>query len=503
MRSKSKKFLFPIALLSLALALSSCTKQESEFVVNADGTMSGTNLAIIPQNVSGSFSGLDFVWDIQTPHEIINITFDSRDVCSATNAKFFVVEGAIADLNYATIRLEIANSDHSVYAYGDVSESSNVEGDTYVKIPNLHLIPKSGNNADCAYLDTINSGALALAPQNFSGDLGSLEFPVNVLQIANIPPAERLHYFLLSQIVPNLGDSEENARYPENHECYSFLQEERFDVLNDRQLMPGEFLELVRQSEVFGVKRTDTSWESSCSFSNIPLSALSRELPGDSDLPELDPSGMWRVASDDVTWDYLAETYDPNQEVQEINMDGVYSPEEMTALVFALETGYSTNMKISGVVLSTNGTLDSAKNSVSWSTSGVWGGSNLTIPGGADMREPQMNVLVGNTVSFLANKSTWSNATTFGGLKSKLPSLKKPSVDVIQIVGIKKFGLTGATATANLKIVKKRVTAIKNKLKAAKVKADIEVVYLTPNSITGGDSKYANKVVVRALTNGR
>jgi hypothetical protein len=147
--------------------------------------------------------------------------------------------------------------------------------------------------------------------------------------------------------------------------------------------------------------------------------------------------------------------------------------------------------------------LDSTKNSVSWSTSGVWGGSNLTIPGGADMREPRMNVLVGNTVSFLANKSTWSNATTFGGLKSKLSSLKKSSVDVIQIVGIKKFGLTGAAATANLKIVKKRVTAIKNKLQAAKVNADIEVVYLTPNSITGGDSKYANKVVVRALTNER
>jgi hypothetical protein len=86
-------------------------------------------------------------------------------------------------------------------------------------------------------------------------------------------------------------------------------------------------------------------------------------------------------------------------------------------------------------------------------------------------------------------------------LKSKLTSLKKSSVDVIQIVGIKKFGLTGSAAAANLKIVKKRVTAIKNKLQAAKVKADIEVVYLTPSSITGGDSKYANKVVVQPISN--
>lgn len=499
MRSKSKKFLLPIALLTLVLALSACTKQESDLVLNADGTLSGELTTLVPDNVTTNFGFLDFAWDIQTPFEIINITAESRDGCTATNARFYVAEGEVSGLNYAAIRLDIADAERTVYAEGDVSASSN-DGDIYIEIAQLQLVPKSENNSDCAYLDTVNSGALALANNSLNYTLGSLNLDNNILQIANIPPSERIHYLLLTQM--NAGDLQENLRWPEGLQCTSQLSDSRFDLLNDRQLMPGEFLALVEEIDEIKLYKEQTGWISSCEFTGISLSALSRELPEDTEPPSLDPNGLWRISEDGMTWDFLAETLAPGDEILEINMDGTYTSDEMRAILYALETGTEIDLSVSGVVLATNGDFDQSKNKVSWSTAGVWSGPpGFTIPGGADMREPRMNVLVGNAVSFVANKSTWSNATTFGGLKAKLASLKKSSVDVIQIVGIKKYGLTGSAAAANLKIVQKRVKAIKNKLQAAKVKADIEVVYLTPNSITGGDSKYANKVVVQPISN--
>ncbi len=498
MRTKSKKFILPIALLTLVLALSACTKQESDLVLNADGTLSGELITEIPDNITSNFIFVDFIWEIQTPLEIINVTAESRDGCTATNARFYVAEGQVSGLNYASIRLDIANAERTVYAYGDVTSSSN-EGDTYVEIAQLQLVPKSENSSDCAYLDSVNSGALALASNGVDYTLGSLNFDNNVLQIANIPPSERMHYILLTQIA-NAG-AEENSRWPEGQRCTSKLSDSRFDLLNDRQLMPGEFLALLEEIDGIKVQKEQTRWITSCEFSEISLSALSRALPEDPEPPSPDSSGLWRIAEDGITWDFLAQTINPEEEILEINMDGVYSSNEMQAIVFALETGTEIDLSVSGVVLSTNGDFDQSKNKVSWSTSGIWGGSpSLTIPGGADMREPSMNVLVGNTVAFKTNKTTWSKAKTFGGLKSKLASLKKASVDTIQIVAIKKFGLSGAAATSNQKLLEKRVIAIKNKLTAAKVKADIEVVYLTPNSITGGDNKYANKVVVQPIT---
>jgi hypothetical protein len=473
-------------------------------MVNADGTVSGELTTVISDNITQNFGFLDDFWQIQTPLEVINITMDSRSACSASGVKFYVASGEYIGLEYANIRLDIADSAHSVYGYGEVSGFSDIEGDSYIEIENLVLYAKSGNDSDCAYLDTVNSGAIAFASNNYSESLGSLDFPIGILQLANIPPAERIHYGLYNQIRAN-SEYQENDRYPETAQCDDILSDQKFDVLNDRQLMPGEFLSLVSDLEEISVHRLETAWETSCNFTNIPLTALSRVLPEDTEEPSLDPSGRWTISSDGLSWDYLAENYSPDDSenpVMEINMDGVYTPEEMQAIIFALETGYQTNMTIAGVVFSTNGDFNAAKNSVSWNTAGIWGGSpSITIPGGADMRQPSINVLVGHSVSFKANKATWSNATTFGGLKAKLASLKSASIDTIQIIGIKKIGLSGAAATANQKLVQKRVTAIKNKLNAAKVKADIEIVYLTPNSVDGGDSKYANKVVVQTITN--
>jgi hypothetical protein len=228
---------------------------------------------------------------------------------------------------------------------------------------------------------------------------------------------------------------------------------------------------------------------------------MSRKLPGDETDPELDERGLWKLASDEVSWEYFARFVDSEDIPMELNMDGNYTSDEMNAIYWALGTGRDATFTINGVVLSTNGEFDANKNSVYWITAGMWGGNTNTIPDGVTAAEPYLNALVGHVVSFKANKSSWSSSKTLGGLKSKLTSLKASSIDTIRIVGIKKFGSTGSSATSNLKIVKKRVAAIKKKLKAAKVKADIEVVYLTPQSTDGGDSKYANKVVVQTIGN--
>jgi hypothetical protein len=209
---------------------------------------------------------------------------------------------------------------------------------------------------------------------------------------------------------------------------------------------------------------------------------------------------MCKLPSDLVSWEYFALSVESEFIPMELNMDGNYTSDEMNAIYFALETAREATFTINGVVLSTNGEFDANKNSVYWITAGIWG-LNTTIPDGVTAAEPYLNALVGHVVSFKANKSSWSSSKTLGGLKSKLTSLKASSIDTIRIVGIKKFGSTGSSASSNLKIVKKRVAAIKKKLKAAKVKADIEVVYLTPQSTDGGDSKYANKVVVQTIGN--
>jgi hypothetical protein len=506
MRNKSRKFLVPIAFVLLSLILSGCLKNEGMLTVNANGTVSGTGTTFLSDDLNadwlyGPDSPFTYVYDLNTPIEITNITFGNLNGCVAEDVKLWIPNEHPTDVSWAEFRIDVANTAKTVYGSGNITDQSDDGPESYYQLDEVTLIPKSGNEIDCAYFESIDSGAVAVSDDQFTNSLGNPAIGLSMLQIANIPPAERAHYFILAQTGYGVEDGY-YTRYPESAACDLDRSDSRFDILNDRQLMPGEFLALLREKDLLNVKRDDAGWTLYCNYSNISLSNLSRKLPDDEVEPNVEESGLWKLASDEVSWEYFAEVANPEDNNLEINMDGNYTSDEMNAIYFALETGIESTFTINGVVLSTNGDFDENKNSVYWITAGIWGGpGGNTIPDGVTAAEPYLNALVGHVVTFKANKSSWSSSKTLGGLKSKLTSLKASSIDTIRIVGIKKFGLTGSSATSNLKIVKKRAAAIKKKLKAAKVKADIEVVYLTPQSTDGGDSKYANKVVVEVINN--
>jgi hypothetical protein len=507
MQNKSRKLLVPIAFVLLSLVLSGCVKNDFSLTVNADGTISGTGTTSINDDIFASWiygpdSPYTYIYDLSTPIEIINITFDDLSNCFAENVILSIPPGSPLDVSKAEFRIDVANKDKTVYGFGDITDHYDDDVTAYYQLDNVTLIPKSGNQNDCQYFETINSGAVAVSNNHFMNSLGNPDIGLSMLQIANIPPAERPHYMVLAETGYINPDDAYYIRYPENAACDLDRLDSRFDVLNDRQLMPGEFLALLREKDSLNVKRDDAGWTLYCNYSNISLSNLSRKLPDDMVDPNLDEGGLWKLATDGVSWEYFAEVANPVNNKLEINMDGTYTNDEMESIYQSLELGMESTYTINGVVLSTNGDFDVNKNSVYWLTSGNFFDEDAPIiPNGITAAQPYLNALVGHVVTFKANKSSWSSSKTLGGLKSKLTSLKASSIDTIRIVGIKKFGLTGSSATSNLKIVKKRVAAIKKKLKASKVKADIEVVYLTPQSTDGGDSKYANKVVVQTIGN--
>ena len=507
MRNKSRKFLVPIAFVLLSLILTGCVKNDFTLTVNADGTITGTGTTSINDDIYSKWiygfdSPFTYIYDLSTPIEIINITFDDLSNCVAENVKLYIPIENPLDVSKAEFRLDVANKDKTVYGFGDITDHYDDGITAYYQLDNVTLIPKSGDQNDCQYFETINSGAVAVSNSDFTNSLGNPDIGLSILQMANIPPAERPHYLILVESGYLSDDDVYHSRYPESAACDLDRLDSRFDVLNDRQLMPGEFLALLREKDLLNVKRDDAGWTLYCNYSNISLSNMSRKLPDDIVDPNLDESGLWKLATDGVSWEYIAEVANPDNNKLEINMDGNYTSDEMESIYQSLELGTESTFTINGVVLSTNGDFDSKKNSVYWLTAGnLFDEDAPIIPNGITAALPYLNALVGHVVTFKANKSSWSSSKTLGGLKSKLTSLKASSIDTIQIVGIKKFGLTGSSATSNLKIVKKRVAAIKKKLKAAKVKADIEVVYLTPQSTDGGDSKYANKVVVEVINN--
>lgn len=503
MRNKSRKFLVPIAFVLLSLILSGCLKNEDLLTVNANGTVSGTGTTFLSDDLNadwlyGPDSPFTYIYDLNTPIEITNITFGDLNGCVAEDVKLWIPNEHPTEVTRAEFRIDVANTAKTVYGSGIITDQSDDGPESYYQLDEVTLIPKSGNEIDCAYFESIDSGAVAVSDNYFDNSLGNPAIDLGLLQIANIPPAERAHYFVLLETGFGVEDGY-YTRYPESAACDLDRSDSRFDILNNRQLMPGEFLTLLREKGLLNVKRDDTGWTLYCNYSSVALTDMSRKLPGDETDPELDEGGLWKLASDEVSWEYFARTVDSEDIPMELNMDGNYTSDEMNAIYWALEIGRESTFTINGVVLSTNGEFDANKNSVYWITAGIWGGN--TIPDGVTAAEPYLNALVGHVVSFKANKSSWSSSKTLGGLKSKLTSLKASSIDTIRIVGIKKFGSTGSSASSNLKIVKKRVAAIKKKLKAAKVKADIEVVYLTPQSTDGGDSKYANKVVVQTIGN--
>lgn len=503
MRNKSRKFLVPIAFVLLSLILSGCLKNEDLLTVNANGTVSGTGTTFLSDDLNadwlyGPDSPFTYIYDLNTPIEITNITFGDLNGCVAEDVKLWIPNEHPTEVTRAEFRIDVANTAKTVYGSGIITDQSDDGSESYYQLDEVTLIPKSGNEIDCAYFESIDSGAVAVSDNYFDNSLGNPAIDLSLLQIANIPPAERAHYFVLMETGSWVEDGY-YTRYPESAACDLDRSDSRFDVLNNRQLMPGEFLTLLREKDLLNVKRVDTGWMLYCNYSSVALTDMSRKLPGDETDPELDEGGLWKLASDEVSWEYFARFVDSEDIPMELNMDGNYTSDEMNAIYWALGTGIEATFTINGVVLSTNGEFDANKNSVYWITAGILGGN--TIPDGVTAAEPYLNALVGHVVSFKANKSSWSSSKTLGGLKSKLTSLKASSIDTIRIVGIKKFGSTGSSASSNLKIVKKRVAAIKKKLKAAKVKADIEVVYLTPQSTDGGDSKYANKVVVQTIGN--
>ena len=507
MRNKSRKLLVPIAFVLLSLILTGCVKNDFTLTVNADGTITGTGTTTINDDIYGQWiygpdSPYTEIYSLNTPIEIINITFDDLSDCVAENVLLSIPPGNALDFSKAEFRLDVANKDKTVYGFGDITDYYDDGVTAYFFLNNVTLIPKSGDQNDCQYFETINSGAVAVSDSDFTNSLGNSDIGLGILQMANIPPAERPHYMILVETGYINPDDAYYSRYPESAACDTDRLDSRFDILNDRQLMPGEFLALLREKDLLNVKRDDAGWTLYCNYSNISLSNLSRKLPDDVVEPNVDEGGLWKLASDEVSWEYFAGITNPDNNNLEINMDGNYTNQEMESIYQSLELGMESTYTINGVVLSTNGDFDANKNSVYWLTSGNYFDEDAPIiPNGITAAEPYLNVLVGHVVSFKANKSSWSSSKTLGGLKSKLTSLKASSIDTIRIVGIKKFGSTGSSASSNLKIVKKRVAAIKKKLKAAKVKADIEVVYLTPQSTDGGDSKYANKVVVEVINN--
>ena len=507
MRNKSRKFLVPIAFVLLSLVLSGCLKNEDSLTVNANGTVSGTGTTFLSDDLNadwlyGPDSPFTYIYDLNTPIEITNITFGDLNGCVAEDVKLWIPNEHPTEVTRAEFRIDVANTAKTVYGSGIITDQSDDGSESYYQLDEVTLIPKSGNEIDCAYFESIDSGAVAVSDSYFDNSLGNPAIDLSLLQMANIPPAERPHYMILVETGYINPDAAFYSRYPESAACDTDRLDSRFDILNDRQLMPGEFLALLREKDLLNVKRDDAGWTLYCNYSNISLSNLSRKLPDDVVEPNVDETGLWKLATDGVSWEYFARTVDSEDIPMELNMDGNYTSDEMNAIYQSLELGMESTYTINGVVLSTNGDFDANKNSVYWLTSGNYFDEDAPIiPNGITAAEPYLNALVGHVVTFKANKSSWSSSKTLGGLKSKLTSLKASSIDTIRIVGIKKFGSTGSSASSNLKIVKKRVAAIKKKLKAAKVKADIEVVYLTPQSTDGGDSKYANNVVVQTIGN--
>lgn len=489
------------ALIALMLVLSGCVREEINVAIDYNDTTSGVIKLTVPEETlleaAGAFMNEEF--GNETPFGLVNKSADSRNGCTLSNLEVAYRSAATFNSGHMVMRLDAPNSSENIYVYGSISQGQNFGGDTStVLVPVATIVPKSGLDADCADFSSLSTGVVSLSSSNlgqFFGQtkiLGTLNQNLYNLEFANLNIIDRQYLTFISLMYYSSEQENFYLLNPELESCFEDLASPEMNELLDHLFLPGQLRALLNSQDNLKVYRDQIGITMECSYKNLDLEDLHRKDPANDDLPVYTtPTGVWSLDENEAVWNFVSVT-GASLANTVIDPENNLSTLDLLQYSFAYNTGYLQNLKIQGVVISTNGSLDS-DNTVSWAFRGL---TEVTVLGGQDTPTQELSAVMGRVVNFKSNSVKFANTKTQGGLTSIAKALKKEKPSSIQIVAIEDGSLEDAAATANHNLAKKRATAIKNKLKTAKVKGTVTIVYVATED--GADSLAKNKVVIRS-----
>ena len=489
------------ALVALMLVLSGCIREELNVTVGYDDSTSGVIKFTVPEELLLEAAGALFNEDLgnETPFGLTSKSAESRTGCALTNLEVTYNSATVFTSGYMVMRLDAPNSSDNIYVYGDISSGQSL-GDEYssVAISLATIVPKSGLTSDCADFSSLTNGVVSLATSNqgeFIGNskiLGSLDQELYNLQFANLGIVDREYLSFVSLIYASSEQENFILLNPELESCFTALADPAMNELLDHLFLPGQLNTLLNSQDKLRVYRDQIGITLECSYEDLALEDLHRRNPADNDQPVYTtPAGVWSLDENEAVWHFDSET-SSSPATTVLDPESNLSNMDLLQYTFTYNTGQLQNLKIQGVVLGTNGQVDS-DNTVSWVFRGLM---DFTVPGGQDTPTQEMDVVIGRVVNFKSNSTKFATTKTQGGLTSIMNALKQEKPSEIQIVAIENGSLAGAAATANENLVVKRAQAIKNKLKTAKIKGAISIVYVSTSD--GSVSKANNQVVIRS-----
>lgn len=525
MRIKSAQL---VAILGiLALSLSGCLKMSTTATVNQDGTLTGsatyegraTDLPYVLEQVGG------FDEDFGYKYEVTSINFGSLANCEVSNLTFTLAEGAplATDLSFSYVPAE---TKESLFVFGSVSSG----GGNSLSIDKGIVIPASGEIADCQNLNDIETGKIVTyADQGFGqwkfGNISDVRTsksegfdfgaPMMIQQLANLPEEDRAVYLLLIEMM--LGSNMETYQettFPELKPCGKYSDHKKLNALNYRVMQSGEFEDLLDSFKEIKIIHTDEVFSVTCQFTNLSLNYFDRDI---NEYPDISASpqeqGSWQRVNQDLIWHYEMDANqglsyndaiaDVDKQVVALSANDELFGDASSAYETLSRSQVSNTLKISGVILGTNGTVRA--NQVTF-VNRPWYYSSLDNAyyylDGFEPENYEMDAVLGLPVLFEANSS---KIKTKASVISKFAK-KKTHVEVkkvVKLVGIYDGFLTDPVeALKNEKLVAKRLGVVKSMLKQQFKKLGVKVTFQKKYVVDddpSGDLKAKHKIAIQVL----
>lgn len=524
MKIKSAKIL--VILSILALTLSGCIKMSTTATVNQDGTLTGSStfegkasdLPYVLEQIDGFDGNFGYRFGVSA------ISFDSLSNCEVSNITFTLNEAAPL-ATHVSFSYVPDDTDESLFVVGAVSAG----GLNTMRLGNAVVIPASGNIADCQNLNSVETGKIVTySDQGYLLSFGGIkdvrttnsegfDFTAGLLieQMANLPEEDRGTYLLLLEMM--LGADMEiysDSLFPELKPCGKYSGNKKLNALNFREMRAGEFEGLIDSFKDIKLIHTDEVFSITCKYTNMPLDYFDRganEYPGVTESPQ--EQGQWIKVDQDLVWHYEMDANegmsyndviaDEGNQVVELSAGDELFGDASAAYEQLTRSLVSNKLKISGVILGTNGTVRG--NEVTF-VNRPWYYSSLDEAfyylEGYEPENYEMDAVLGLPVLFESNASKIKTKATAISKFAK----KKTHVEVkkiVKLIGIYDGSLTDPVkALNNEKLVAKRLKAVKailaKEFKKLGVKATFQKKYVVDND-PSGDLKAKHKITIQIL----
>lgn len=473
----------------LAMVLSGCTwgslNTSYQVEIKANGKVSGVFESEFPP---ARVNWYEEWHNVAAPLVISSISYNYNvGTCQLDNLRINVVDSSDGDwinLNVALANLQFSNLDYPLSSSGSVTDvivgsfATNITGTDF----NTGCVNPGSYIENSGFITTTTS------PSELSLDMGFETWDSEAqrrVAISNIHPSERPYMYALQSICTQVEGT--NCAAPEE---ISDKVAALFDINSDfasastERWGKGEFATYLADNGVEPYRTSDGGYGVRVYFTDKPITAMWRETSGQMGaVPNWSPENwyVWNMIAD--LDEYMDQEDVSNNPVDEADL---WLQQSMD------ETLLKHSVKVTGLILDTNGTYNKKTKKLTWQFSQYGDAASYTAV------QPDASVVPGQVVTFKKNTAKLTTAAK-KFLKSKKKTIK--AFGNTSIIGIYDSSLDPDGEAQSQNLAMRRALAIKKYLAETLKLNYVYNVTTLPSSSSGSNWADAsvNKAVVSPL----